>query len=112
MTIATQQVTRAEFEARLKAFLEALRVWQDKYFTKHFSSLQTPTYSVERGVKYLRIVQTSHGQRSVYCFLDFQGNIYKSESWKKPAKHIRGSIFADGFGFGTALTNYGAAYLR
>lgn len=51
------------------------------------------TYSIERpGVKYTRVVQTSGGSRSVYCFLDAEGNIYKAASWKAPAKGVRSTL--------------------
>ena len=56
-----------------------------------------PTYAfvIEReGVKYTRVIQTSGGgiSRSVYCFLDKDGNIYKAASWKAPAKGIRSTL--------------------
>lgn len=70
------------------------------------------TLEVENvGQKYIRIIAVGTSQRSVYCFLDYAGNIYKSASWKAPAKHIRGSIFDEKHGWGKALSPYGAAYL-
>jgi hypothetical protein len=59
-----------------------------------FSSLGLGrTYSIERpGVKYTRIVETGASQRSVYCFVDADGNIYKSASWKAPAKGVRATL--------------------
>jgi len=54
--------------------------------------LDPPEFSIMRGSKYIRIVRTTFGSRSVHCFLDFDGNIYKSASWKIPAKGIRGNI--------------------
>lgn len=51
------------------------------------------TFLVERpGVKYTRIVQTATAHRSVYCFVDAEGNIYKSAGWKTPAKGIRSTL--------------------
>lgn len=70
-------------------------------------------FSYDKGSKYIRIVESlPGGSRSVYCFLDFEGNIYKSESWKKPAKHIRGRITDPNYSIGKALGKYGAIYLR
>jgi hypothetical protein len=45
------------------------------------------------GKKYIRIVEDwLGGQQSSFCFVDFQGNLYKAESWAKPALGIRGHI--------------------
>jgi hypothetical protein len=52
-------------------------------------------FLIEReGIKYTRIVQTSGngGSRSVYCFVDAQGNIYKAAGWKTPAKGVRSTL--------------------
>jgi hypothetical protein len=64
--------------------------WKARKFT-----MPEPEFHLERGSKYIRLVVTSCGQRSVHCFLDNEGNIYKAESWKKPAKGIRGNINND-----------------
>jgi hypothetical protein len=54
---------------------------------------QFMTFLVERpGVKYTRIVQTATAHRSVYCFVDAEGNIYKSAGWKAPAKGVRSTL--------------------
>ena len=68
--------------------------------------------TAEPGRKYIKIVVTTGGSRSVYCFLDMKGNIYKAAGWKAPAKHVRGSVFDDHYSYGKALGPYGAAYLR
>lgn len=68
--------------------------------------------TAEPGRKYIKLVVASGGQRSVYCFLDMEGNIYKAATWKAPAKHIRGSVFDESYSWGKALGMYGAAYLR
>lgn len=51
------------------------------------------------GSKFLRVV-TYHdgGGRSAHSFIDAQGNIWKSASWKAPAKNfIRGNILTPDF---------------
>jgi hypothetical protein len=68
--------------------------------------------SAEIGRKYIRIISTSGGSRSAYCFIDMKGNILKAASWKAPAKHSRGSVFDADYSWGKALGRYGAAYLR
>lgn len=57
-------------------------------------------FFLEKGRKYHRIVQDTRvketgkmfEQRSVAAFLDNEGNIYKSASWKAPAKGVRGTL--------------------
>ena len=95
----------------LNDFLESLtdRLNDDRSY-KNRSSLIS--LSAKPGRKYIRIVEEFYGNRSVYCFLDYDGNIYKSASWKVPAKHIRGSVFDANYSYGKALGPYGAAYLR
>jgi hypothetical protein len=44
----------------------------------------------ETGRKYHKIIMNANGSRSVHCFIDKQtGQIYKSASWKSPAKGVR-----------------------
>jgi hypothetical protein len=44
------------------------------------------------GRKYHRIVFTFSEQRSSFCFVDNELNVYKCEGWKKPAKGVRANI--------------------
>jgi hypothetical protein len=55
-------------------------------------TLPAPEFSIEAGSKYTRIVRSTFGSKSVHCFVDAEGNIYKASSWKAPAKGIRGNI--------------------
>jgi hypothetical protein len=44
----------------------------------------------ETGRKYHKIVMNANGSRSVHAFVDKQtGEVYKSASWKAPAKGVR-----------------------
>jgi len=44
----------------------------------------------ETGRKYHKIIMSANGSRSVHCFIDKQtGSVYKSASWKSPAKGER-----------------------
>jgi len=44
----------------------------------------------ETGKKYHKIVMNAAGSRSVHCFIDKKtGQVYKSASWKSPAKGVR-----------------------
>jgi hypothetical protein len=64
---------------------------QEAYRKAQYSG--TPTVEVQFGPKYARIVRIDGSSTSAYAFVEgATGNIFKSESWKKPAKHARGNI--------------------
>ena len=47
-------------------------------------------YIIESGRKYHKIVMDGNGSRSVHAFVDKKtGEVYKSASWKAPAKGVR-----------------------
>ena len=48
-------------------------------------------YTIETGKKYHKVIFVDGGgSRSVHCFIDKQtGQMYKSASWKSPAKGVR-----------------------
>lgn len=99
------------FETALQTFVQAAQGMIDAYMEKHFPMLPKAVLTVEPGRRYARIVKTAGPSRHVYCFVDMtNGDILKSESWKKPAKHARGSIYAKNPT--EAVTEYGANYLR
>jgi hypothetical protein len=102
------EVTEAEaleWAAKLQAKL-------NDWYAKASPNLTAPTVEINYGPRWIRVVLMQYGdQRSAYGFIDrTDGKLYKSASWKMPAKHARGSIRnAD------PLTNcgpYGMAYLR
>ena len=48
--------------------------------------------TVSKGRKYFKIVT----ENSVHCFVDVKnGNVFKPESWNKPAKHVRYNLLQD-----------------
>jgi hypothetical protein len=62
-----------------KACLEELKNGQCDY-----------DFIIESGRKYHKIVMDARGSKSVYCFIDKKtGEVYKSASWKSPAKGVR-----------------------
>lgn len=71
-------------------------------------------FDYEEGKKYWKIILKGKDQRmgcSSYAFIDkTTGDLYKSASWKAPAKHIRGNI-NDSTGI-DACNEYGVIYLR
>lgn len=48
------------------------------------------------GPSYIRVwvdsLKFPESRKSAYCFLDYEGNIYKAAGWKSPAKGIRATI--------------------
>lgn len=91
------EATEVAFNVSLKNFLNAL--WsafevQNEQMKNWSASTGKPYYeypTVEAGSKFLRIVRTSAGSRSVACFVEKStGNILKADGWKKPSKISRG----------------------
>ena len=47
-------------------------------------------FVIESGRKYHKIIMSANGSRSVHAFVDKKtGEVYKSASWKSPAKGVR-----------------------
>lgn len=54
-------------------------------------------FVIEEGKKYLKVIMIAHGSRSVHCFVDKNtGEVYKSASWKAPAKGVRYNLLDAG----------------
>jgi len=50
-------------------------------------------FSFTQGAKFTRvIISDRYNSRSVFCFVDAEGNILKPASWKTPAKGIRSTL--------------------
>jgi hypothetical protein len=50
----------------------------------------------ETGKKYHKVIMSVRGSRSVHCFIDKKtGEVYKSASWKSPAKGVRYNLTID-----------------
>lgn len=95
-------------------FVAALQERINNHWEDRFPNLIPPIIDIDYGHKYARIVKVDQpgGSKSVHCFIDLSnGDILKSASWKAPAKHARGNIFADDKGM-SAVSEYGARYLR
>ena len=76
-------------EMLIKGFINEID-WRSRQRFPNFKPNITVTY----GTKYAKVIVDD----SAWAFIDLSnGDIYKPESWKRPAKHARGNIF----------TNYG-----
>ena len=67
------------------ALCEALRMdYEHKYDRTGYE------FYPETGRKYHKIIMNANGSRSVHAFVDKKtGEVYKSASWKSPAKGVR-----------------------
>ena len=111
--------TPEDFERALGLYLEgaiALRKAHYDAMGYDYGPGETFAFTIESekpGPKYIRIVNVDRGVRaSVYSFIERStGDVFKPESFTKPAKHARGNIFSAKHGLDTH-TQYGPAYLR
>jgi hypothetical protein len=109
--IPNMNATAKSFDEALAAFVVAAQALVDAHYARHYPT-QGAILSVERGKRYARIVTSSKNgvSRSVYCFVDStNGDVLKAASWKAPAKHARGNIYAADVVAG--LNEHGARYL-
>lgn len=86
----------SDFQTSLNAFLAALDAAGAKVnatMTSFPEGYYKP-FTVDAGSKYLRIVSTAGGSRSVYCFVRKEdGAVLKAASFRIPAKGERANIF-------------------
>lgn len=99
--------------------------WVEQGFTFSPPPTHRADYLSDKWVKVVTVEHQHDGTQrasSVYAFIALQdgetkalgtirqGNIHKSASFKAPAKHARGNVFADDFR--KCLTPYGIVYLK
>lgn len=97
-----------DFHKSLENFVAGVQRISDEHMAQHFPGLRKPVFELQELRKRYRIVR----EGSAHCFVDkTTGDVLKSESWSKPAKHARGNIFDDSNGLGR-MGPYGTAYLR
>lgn len=98
-----------QFNEALNNFVNLVQQMQNEHYRRNLPNLKIPTITVDQGKRYAKIVVNGEHQRTVYCFIDKNGDILKSASWKAPAKGVRGNIYVP---FGDAIDLYGARYDR
>ena len=96
MTTATFADFVAQQDARNTIELN-IRKWSlmlcdallDNFKSRNNSSSDYKFY-IESGRKYHKLIMDANGSRSVHAFIDRKsGEVYKSASWKSPAKGVR-----------------------
>ncbi len=91
-----------------KSWLASVVAKSKQYMTEHFRSLESPVFTVDDGNRYIRVWRGN----SAYAFIDkTNGDVLKSDSWKKPAKHARGNLFGPDNGL-DCTGPYGINYIK
>jgi len=66
----------------------------DERFRKEFPTLNN-TFTVDKGRKYYRVWGIDN-QKIIHCFVNIKtGDVFKPESYNKPAKHVRYNLLDD-----------------
>jgi hypothetical protein len=87
---------QAGIEDRITLFVGELQKYTMLEYTNRGYAAFSGQYEVEYGQKFARIVR-QNSQRMVYCFVDLSnGDILKADSYRKPSKRKRGSIWNEG----------------
>lgn len=88
MVMDMVEVFNNKTESYLKECAEKAGMSYDEY-----RSIFNKRYEVEMGKKYLKVwYSQNESSKSIVMFIDEQGNILKPESYKRPAKGIRGHM--------------------
>ena len=62
----------------------------DNFKSRNNNSSSDYKFYIESGRKYHKLIMDANGSRSVHAFIDRKsGEVYKSASWKSPAKGVR-----------------------
>jgi hypothetical protein len=62
----------------------------DNFKSRNGNSNSDYKFYIESGRKYHKLIMDANGSRSVHAFVDRKtGEVYKSASWKSPAKGVR-----------------------
>jgi hypothetical protein len=116
MTTATDNIVD---DPTVNIWLDKVRKLSADHTAKHFPNLDAPTIRAEWGRVYVKIVRDS----SAFAFIAIndgqtkqmgsykKGDIFRSATWRAPAKHARGNLFDDHGGM-EHIGPYGPAYLR
>lgn len=96
---------------QIEKFRAALENMIVQHHAERFTVLPPPTIEISIGKRFARIIKKDGSSTSAYGFIDLKnGDLLKAASWKAPALHARGNIFADDMLAGCGP--YGMAYLK
>jgi len=88
---AAQQDARNTIELNVRKWsLMLCDALLDNFKSRNNNSSSDYKFYIESGRKYHKIIMDANGSRSVHAFIDRKsGEVYKSASWKSPAKGVR-----------------------
>lgn len=87
-----EEQASGNFETLLKSYMSELEDYHKKYYAKNLSNVPPPKFEQKRGGKFVKIIRVDQASKSAFCFVDYDGNIYKAAGWNAPAKGIRGTL--------------------
>ena len=88
---AAQQDARNTIELNVRKWsLMLCDALLDNFKSRNGNSNSDYKFYIESGRKYHKLIMDANGSRSVHAFIDRKsGEVYKSASWKSPAKGVR-----------------------
>ena len=96
---------------QIEKFRAALENMLVQHHAERFAVLPPPSIEISTGKRFARIIKKDGSSIGAYGFIDLKnGDLLKAASWKAPALHARGNIFADDMLAGCGP--YGMAYLK
>lgn len=96
---------------QIEKFRAALEKMLVQYHAERFAVLPPPSIEISTGKRFARIIKKDGSSIGAYGFIDLKnGDLLKAASWKAPALHARGNIFADDMLAGCGP--YGMNYLK
>jgi hypothetical protein len=107
-------------QERIVEFMRLAQIMLDAYMQTKFPTLPPVELIGAGGTRYFNIqkqevcgsIDKPVKRNSAWAFIDLtNGDILKPESWKKPAKHARGNVFAEDYGM-SCVGPYGPAYMN
>lgn len=96
-TVFNQIISEAttDIKPAVEKYLDKIRAATDKEWQRNEYTFPQPIFTASFGPSWIRIESVTYGgkgQRSVHCFVNGAGDIFKAAGWKAPAKGKRGSI--------------------
>ena len=106
-------IAEPAIEKAFRSFLDICHEVHKEHVLQIAPNIPPDDFGVEEGRILWRIVRFNHsGQKLVFGFVDKRnGDILKAETFKKPARHVRGNILNKDNGR-SAVDPFGIRYLR